>query len=169
VDKLVIVSMTEASEAWKQTACNNWASHLPLLRTCGWATRVLELGMGRYSTPTFLNSALFPFLDTLVSVESDRGWIQQSEDARHKIHIHPEPIEPFLDDFDLENFDLIFVDNSDKAERRIETLKYISSRQPRRASVLVHDWERYHAAVTGFRFGILDDRQLPHTALVWGR
>ncbi len=135
----------------------------------GDAESVLELGMGQYSTPMFLDREIFPFLTKLFSVESDPAWAKLTTDARHRVHILPEPIEPLLDTFDLEQFDLIFVDNSDSADRRVATLKYISSRRPLRARVLAHDWERYHDAVTGFRFGILDDRQMPQTALVWGR
>jgi hypothetical protein len=135
----------------------------------GDAKSVLELGMGRYSTPMFLDREIFPFLTRLVSIESDPAWAKPATDPRHEVHAYPEPIEPLLRTFDLEQFDLIFVDNSDSADRRIATLKYISSRRPLKAKVLVHDWERYHDAITGFSFCILDDRQLPHTALVWRR
>ena len=163
-----MTSMTDSLKAWHLTGLDPWASHLPLLRTCGWATNVLELGMGRYSTPTFLDRAVYPFLERLVSIESNPDWMRASDDPRHEVHAYPEPIEALLDTMDLDTFDLIFVDNSDKAESRIATLKYVCARRPHKAKVLIHDWERYHDAVTGFRFGILDDRQMPQTALVWG-
>lgn len=166
---MVITTFNEGIQAWKSTDCNRWASHLPLLYTCGSAASVLELGMGQYSTAAFLNRSIFPDLGRLVSIESNLDWIRESADLRHDVHAYPEPIESLLETMDLEAFDLIFVDNSDKAERRIATLKYISSRNPGHAKVLVHDWELYHEAVTGFRFGIVDDRQEPQTALVWGR
>lgn len=160
--------MIEELHRWKETGCDAWASHIPLLLMNRDVNSVLELGMGKYSTSLFLDKNLFPDLHNLVSVESNSDWAASSSDDRHHILLYPEPIEHLLDTLVFDDFDLIFVDNSDSADRRIATLKYVSSRRPSTSKVFVHDWERYHDAVTGYEYAIVDDRQLPHSALVWG-
>jgi hypothetical protein len=66
-----------------------FATHIPVL--VGVATLlevrcVLELGVGRYSTPLFLNRDVFPSLTQLDSLEDDPGW---AEDAAVLAHADP--------------------------------------------------------------------------------
>jgi hypothetical protein len=56
-------------------ASDPYASHLGLLTRIGpGITQVLELGAGQYSTPLFLDRAVYPDLKRLVSIEPDRKW-----------------------------------------------------------------------------------------------
>lgn len=155
-----------------QPVSDPYGTHLNILRAIGPGIKtVLELGGGVNSTPLFLDYNYYPNLEELVTVEQNRTWIpdQTWDDPRHRIVLHPEPIEPYLDTLNLNDFDLIFCDNSDKAESRENTLIYLSSRV-NRSLVVTHDWEResYREAGKGFRYSFVDDRQVPWSAILWG-
>ena len=146
-----------------------FATHIPLLKALGHEIEtVLELGAGIYSTSLFLNRLWYPQLRQLVSVEQKAEWIVEADDPRHQVLLTPEPIEPLLDTLDLDQFDLIFVDNSDSGERRCDTLRYVASRCGQ-SIVVAHDYDipSYCEAANGFSHGIIDDRQKPYTALLW--
>jgi hypothetical protein len=146
-----------------------FATHLNLLRLIGpGITSVLELGAGQFSTRTFLSRRYYPNLGELVTVEQDRKWVIAEDDPRHKIVICPEPIELFLEDVSLDAFDLIFVDNSLSLDRRCDTLKWVASHIGR-SLVVAHDFERteYQDASAGLTLILVDDRQVPWTALLW--
>jgi predicted O-methyltransferase YrrM len=146
-----------------------FATHIPLLKALGHEIEtVLELGAGIYSTSLFLNRLWYPQLRQLVSVEQKAEWIVEADDPRHQVLLTPEPIESLLDTLDLDQFDLIFVDNSDSGERRCDTLRYVASRCGQ-SIVVAHDYDipSYCEAATGFSHGIIDDRQKPYTALLW--
>ena len=148
---------------------NTFATHLNLLRIIGPGIRiVLELGGGEFSTPTFLNRRYYPDLHELVTVEQDKNWLINADDPRHKIAIVPEPIEPFLGiAVNLKGVDLIFVDNSLSLDRRCDTLKWVAGHVGR-SLVVVHDFEREESqqAVAGLTQILIDDRQVPWTALL---
>src|SRR6185436_14853749 len=60
---------------------NEYATHIPIL--VGIAQRftirrVLELGCGVFSTPTFLNTKVFMDLEQLHSYETDSSWFDKS-------------------------------------------------------------------------------------------
>jgi hypothetical protein len=146
-----------------------YGTHLNLLRAVGHGIKkVLELGAGIHSTAVFLDRNYYPDLESLVSVEQNPDWIVSPDDPRHTSHIVPEPIEEFIDTLDINTFDLILVDNSTFAERRCETLRYVANRVGR-SIVVAHDYERqdYAAAASEFTYAVVDDRQVPHTALLW--
>ncbi len=149
---------------------DRWGTHVNLLKVLGADVKtVLELGTGRWSTPLFLDRTYYPNLEELVSVENDVVWAEttRTDDPRHRMSVIPEPIEPFLDDMDFNKFDLVLIDNSSSPERRIDTIKYVSS-HPSRSMVVMHDFDYppYRDAVSGFGFALVDDRQLPWTALL---
>ncbi len=146
-----------------------FATHIPLLKALGREIEtVLELGAGAYSTSLFLDRLWYPRLRQLVSIEQKAEWIVEAGNPRHQVHLVPEPIEPFLDTLDLDQFNLIFVDNSDSGLRRCDTLRYVASRCSQ-SIVVAHDYDipSYCEAATGFAHGIIDDRQKPYTALLW--
>jgi hypothetical protein len=146
-----------------------FATHVPLLRAVGKGIKtVLELGAGEFSTRLFLDRTYYPDLVELVTVEQDRKWVVCHDDPRHKIAIVEEPIEPFLEMVDLSHVDLIFVDNSTSGERRCDTLRWVAAHAGR-SLVVAHDFDvpSYAEAAGGFEYCIVDDRQSPHTALLW--
>ena len=153
-----------------QPISDPYGTHLNVLRSIGKdVTSVLELGMGVYSTKMFLDKSVYPSLTRLLSIDHLDGWAEPSQDPRHTIVVQPEPIETFLDTLNLDSFDLIFVDNSDKASSREATLRYISEKAGK-SLVVTHDWEResYRDAGKGFKHVFVDDRQSPWTAILWG-
>ena len=57
---------------------DGWSSHIPILRTIAKKhkiERVLELGIGKYSTALFNDKEEFPDLIELVSVEDNPEWV----------------------------------------------------------------------------------------------
>lgn len=149
-----------------------YSTHLPILRALGpnGHRRILELGAGAFSTPLFLDRAVFPLVELVFSIEHDRAWAEQvqaaNSDPRLEMHVVPEPIEPFLDILDLSKFDLIFVDNSDKAERRVATIQWIAQHATNQVVVL-HDLERddYRDAAGGFRHLVVYCEHTPYTGV----
>ena len=148
---------------------STFATHVNLLKTLGPGIKtVLELGAGEFSTRLFLDRSFYPDLTELHTVEQDRNWVICQEDPRHKISIVPEPIEPFLNTLNFDDYDLIFADNSMLRERRCDTLRYVAS-HTNRSLVVSHDFEidMYREAAKGFDHTIIDDRQIPWTTLLW--
>ena len=146
-----------------------YGTHLNLLRALGSGIRtVLELGAGQFSTPLLLDRSAYPDLTELVTIESDPAWAAtcRTSDIRHALAVLPEPIEPYLAKLDLDSFDLILCDNSSSAAMRRETLKWLSVHIGR-SLVVAHDYDAYADACTGFDRAFIDDRQTPHTALLW--
>jgi hypothetical protein len=147
-----------------------FGTHLNLLRSLGRDIRsVLELGAGEFSTRLFLDKTYYPNLNELVTVEQRVSWVVADMDDRHRVIIEPEPIEPLLIGvLDMEDFDLIFCDNSTSGERRCETLRWLA-KNVERSLVVAHDFDvpSYREACAGFDHFIVDDRQSPWTALMW--
>jgi len=148
-----------------------FATHINLLRALGPGIKtVLELGTGEYSTGMFTDRRYYPDLQELISVESDKHWADTAQrgDRRQKVAFVPEPIESFLAQIPLEKVDLILCDNSASGERRCATLKWLSEHVGR-SLVVAHDYDvpSYAEACRGFDHVFVDDRQSPHTALLW--
>lgn len=163
--------LTLSNLLWSYKPVNDpYGTHLNILRAIGKGiTTVLELGAGQYSTPLFLDRSVYPDLTNLCTIEQNKDWVPSIDDPRHHIAIIPEPIENFLDTLTLDSYDLIFIDNSDKAESREATLRYIAEKAGR-SLIVTHDWEResYREAGKGFRYSLVDDRQVPWSAILWG-
>jgi len=154
-----------------------YASHLPLLVSIaglrGGVKRILELGPGLYSTPMFLNRDFFPQVTQVLSIEHYQPWadtvLAACADPRFDILVKPEPFEPYLDTLTLDEFDLIFVDNSDACVNRVATIEYLGERVTR-SLVVIHDFHHppYQAAARNFPNRIVDTRTgMPYTGLVW--
>jgi hypothetical protein len=152
-----------------------WSTHLPVLQVLGKGIhRVLELGAGMYSTSCFLDRTFYPDLNHLLSVEHDPAWAERIlariSDPRYQLIVAEEPIERALPTIiSLDQYDLILVDNSDKPERRVSTIRYVCSQNVGQAKVVFHDVERedYRAAITGFPNMIVHETLTPHTAVCW--
>src|SRR5690349_15789849 len=69
-----------------------WGSHLPVLkaigRICPHISHVVELGCGRYSTPTFLDKACYPNLTRLTSLENNETWAKQVQSCIADVRLH---------------------------------------------------------------------------------
>lgn len=156
---------------------NDYATHLPILIGLAGAIEiksVLELGCGEYSTPTFLNKFVFPSLIALESFETDQIWLDQVstlvvEDPRFSGRLVHGVMGQAIQRADLESYDLIFVDDSTSGEERASTIVAIATRQPKRALVVIHDFEiqAYRDAAKAFESRFIFKSFNPQTGIVW--
>lgn len=74
-----------------------------------------------------------------------------------------------VNSIDLEQFDLIFIDDSMTGEERCATIRIVAEKQPRRAVVVVHDFEHlpYRTASRPFRHRYRFTGLNPNTGLLW--
>jgi hypothetical protein len=135
--------------------------------------RVLELGCGNYSTKTFLNRAAFPHLQELRSLENDPLWARTmrlavANDSRCTITFTSGLIADAVSALDLEEFDLIFADDSTNAEQRAATITAISALRPQNPWLLIHDYEveDYQRAASAFKHRFAFKTYNPETAVV---
>jgi hypothetical protein len=149
-----------------------YASHMEFLLTVGKNARsVLELGCGKYSTPMFLNRFLFDQVEKVLSLENDPAWAleisQNYGDPRLQIVVMEWPLELYLSDINLDDYDLIFVDNGDMSER-VRAICYLADHVIH-SKVVIHDFEilDYRVAAKPFKHMILDGFRTPNTAMVW--
>ena len=156
-------------------AQNPYATHIPVL--IGLAAirpirRVLEFGCGHYSTKTFLKRAAFPDLEELQSVENDSRWAETmreavQDDARWNVTVVRGAMCAAVPEFDLEAFDLIFVDDSTNADDRAATIRALCG-LPANPWVVIHDYEvaEYRLASGGYKERFTFKAYNPHTGLV---
>ena len=112
----------------------DYGSHLPILKAVLRSTnpkRVLEYGAGEHSTSALL---AHPGVETVVSYEPDDEWKTKIR-AEHKGETRLRFTKS--KDHCPVNFDLIFIDDSEDANGRIETIEHVLS-QPH-PTVVIHD------------------------------
>ncbi len=154
-----------------------YSTHLPLLLGMARLLRVghvLELGSGRLSTPAFLNRAAFPDLHRLHSFENDPEWLRVVRDlVGSDPRVHLEQVAGKMAavprTLPLEEYDLIFIDDSMITEQRASTVSAVAERAPRRPIVVVHDFEtrEYQEAGRPFRHVYRFQLYLPNTGILW--
>ena len=139
---------------------DRYASHVRVLQALPSVIdvrRVLELGAGDYSTRVFLS---MPDLEQLTSIENDPEWAERAatDDVRHDMRLVSGPIALNLPP--LEDYDLVFIDDSTSAADRAGTIRAVLS-QPH-PPVVIHDCEvaEYAAAIGQCSY-------LPATAVVF--
>ena len=115
------------------------STHIPVLVSLGLTRhieRVLELGAGLYSTPTFLNRKVFPTLESLISFEDNPEWTIKVSKACIDDRL------TLVSEFpDLEkSYDLIFVDNATDLSVRAATIRKVCD-EVRDTLVVIHDAE----------------------------
>jgi hypothetical protein len=151
------------------------ATHLPVL--IGLARLlpircVLEFGSGSFSTNAFLNRSAFPDLEVLQSYENDATWYETvrqivKTDTRLTLAFLDGLMHSVIDAKAVQNYDLVFIDDSSNSYQRSATIRTIIAAQPKLA--VIHDFETfaYRRATKGsyrcYRFSAL----LPNTGVVW--
>src|ERR1051325_1354541 len=158
-------------------ASNDYATHIPIL--VGIAQRftirrVLELGCGPFSTPTFLNTEVFSDLEQLDSYETDHSWFDKSvtafaRDWRYRPHFVNGAMSASLNETELSRFDLIFVDDSTTVIERAETIRRLASRPSPTQLIAIHDFEisDYREAASTFEHQQIFRAFTPQTGVVW--
>jgi hypothetical protein len=156
-----------------------YTTHLPVL--IGLARlfsvrRVLEFGCGRFSTLTFLDRQAFPHLETLVSQETERDWMERvrtmtHSDPRVSFIFQPYSMAVGIHELDLDQFDLVFVDDSATIEDRAATIRAVMARPFAVPLVVFHDMENpfYQPLVNGYLDRFEFTAFTPNTWIVWGR
>ena len=156
---------------------NEYATHIPIL--VGIAQRftirrVLELGCGAFSTPTFLNPEVFIHLEQLHSYETDRSWYEKtltafSDDHRYQPRFVKGVMSAGLEDIEPGQFDLIFVDDSTSAVDRAETIQQLANRPWSGQLIVIHDFEirNYRDAASSVEHRQIFRAFTPQTGVVW--
>jgi hypothetical protein len=155
---------------------NPYATHVPVLVGLGSIRRierVLEFGCGHYSTHTFLRRSVFPDLKVLRSVENDATWAATirdavKDDARCTVTVVDGAMREAVSKFDLESFDLVFVDDSATAEERAATIRALASVMPANPWLVIHDYEveEYRRACAALKQRFTFKAYNPQTGLV---
>jgi hypothetical protein len=158
-------------------ATKDYATHLPILVGFGQHLRirkVLELGCGDFSSRTFLNSNVFAEVAELKSLETDLAWLQKistdlKSDTRFKPQFVSTSMAQGIEAIELDEFDLIFVDDSTSAEERRETIREIYRKKPVTCFVVIHDFEVpvYREAAKDFKYRYTFKSLTPQTGIVW--
>lgn len=147
-----------------------YATHLPVLKAIGAhlpIERVLEFGAGKYSTLTFLDTAIYPDLTSIVTVETDGHWRRiayewQVDEPR--LLVTPNTGDAWAV---WTSVDLIFIDDGHADIQRIATIEIISKTRPS-ALVVIHDFEHLpYQQAADFDHCWIYDRESPCTALLW--
>jgi len=156
-------------------ALNPYASHVPVLGLLGRTykvRRVLEFGSGRYSTTSFLNPELFPLLEELHSFETDPNWYHvmrefHRNDSRLTLTMTTERMSRVAERMDYSLYDLVFVDDSNTARLRFETIRAVAERCRAATLVVLHDYDNplYRLAAHSFRHRWVLRTVLPHTCV----
>ncbi len=177
-------TLMDGTLRWREApppADEGYGSHAGALRAIARALpvkTVVEYGSGRYSTPLFLDRGAFPDLERLLSVESDRSWIEDTRracgaDPRLELRwcpigaVHEYGADPA--DLVLIDCDTVEGDRHDYGPRLKLLAKYATD--PRAVVVVVHDsnFASIHPAVQAAPFAfkaVYVPPFGPHTAIL---
>lgn len=151
-----------------------YATHLPVLAALAKVypiRNVLELGAGPYSTSLFLNRVAFPSVETVTSFEDDPDWKEVvleavADDERLDLRMvdavrHSVPKS-------LEEYDLVFIDDSRTFSERSITVKAVREAHPT-GLVAIHDFEQrhYRAAASGYDHRHIFRTFTPQVGVCW--
>ena len=155
----------------------DYATHIPILLALARAVKVenvLELGCGDYSTLTFLDSSAFPSLVSLESLETDKAWLEKvaltvGDDSRFSARLVNSVMRSGIKQVDIDSYELVLVDDSSTSDERAGTIRAIADYHPKRAIVVIHDFEiqAYREAASGFLHQFIFKAFTPQTGVVW--
>lgn len=156
-----------------------YTTHLPILLTTRFlrpVRRILELGAGEHSTLAFLDRECFPELEALVSLETDPRWAERVQelaagDARLQLQVINGLMATAAAQQNLEQYDLLFLDDSRTVPDRTQTIATVTAMRPARALVVIHDFEvlEYRYAALQFRRSFRFTGINPAVGLLWNR
>jgi predicted O-methyltransferase YrrM len=136
--------------------------------------RVLEFGSGSYSTHTFLDRAAFPDLTQIDSFETDPVWLDELKgtadgDPRLRMHLIEGPMASAVPRIALDQYDLIFIDDSTDELSRATTIGEVAARAGRSSVVVIHDFETgsYRKAASRFPRRFAFTALNPNTGVCW--
>jgi len=123
---------------------NKYGSHVPLLHFIGKTfdiKLIVEFGLGKFSTPIFLNKDIFPSVEKLHSYETSKSWIRKIRktfsDSRHSItKISKEKDKLFNHKYPMD-IDLIFIDG--ESSHRVPCLNHFANTAK---MLIIHDYPK---------------------------
>jgi hypothetical protein len=134
---------------------------------------VVEFGSGTFSTLTFLDRAIFPSVESLVSFENDAVWYEKmkqlvSGDGRASIRQVTGPIASQVGSIAWNTVDLVFVDDSDEFGRAA-TVRELSKQRISGVAIILHDYEilRLRSATRMFERRYCFKPWNPQTCVLW--
>ena len=152
-----------------------YATHLPVLAALSAVVRpkvIVEFGSGTYSTLAFLDRAIFPTVESLVSLEDDSAWYEKmkqfvSADSRASLRLVASPVASQVRSIVWSAVDLIFVDDSEERGRAM-TLKELS-KHVSGTPVVLHDYNslRLRWATRPFERRYCFNIWNPQTGVLW--
>jgi len=153
------------------------SSHLPVLMTIGKIfpiKSVLEFGSGSFSTLMFLNRAIFPQLEKVISFETDPEWKQRvidgaGGDKRLEILLVDDDVAKAASKCNFSLFDLVFIDNGPSADARAATIREVAKRCHDSNLIVIHDFENlpYQQAARELPQRFFFDSHCPYTGFLW--
>lgn len=157
-----------------------FATHIPVLVGLSKIIQpslILELGCGEYSTPTFLNKETFPSLEKLDSIETDADWrsriLNMVDDQRLTIVMAEHTVSKALlkPETPLEQYDLVFVDDSITVEARASTIQTLATFTQIKGVIVIHDFQQpeYQQAASNFQRHYNCNALNPSTGIVWNQ
>jgi len=154
-----------------------YSSHIPVLIGISSIINIkniLELGSGSYSTGLFLNKKAYPNLERLDSYEDDLQWGRKiandfSKDQRLHLNIVNYPINQNLVNINYAQYDLIFIDDSQKSSDRAKTIKEICNNNLGNSILIIHDFEMdsYRKAAKKIKHYFTFSSYTPCTGVLW--
>jgi predicted O-methyltransferase YrrM len=149
---------------------HGFGSHLPVLKmvlALVKPRKVLELGTGYYSTPSFLHCET---VKQLVSLETDPEWAGRVEGSVDDTRLDLRSVTDVVKEMPpLSAFDLVFVDNGQSVHERVDAIRAVLGAASYPVAV-VHDAEYpdYRMAIAELAANsmIFDDPQ-HQTAVCW--
>lgn len=124
-----------------------FTTHLPILIGLSFyyeISSVLEFGSGLSSTVSFINKKSFPNINKITSYENNLEWYEKvkqkvSHDPRVSLIYKEGKISDCVKDEDIQNYDLVFIDDSMNLKDRSETIRNVIQKNPK--FVAIHDFE----------------------------
>jgi predicted O-methyltransferase YrrM len=134
--------------------------------------RVAEFGCGQFSTLSLTDRSAFPDLEVLHSFENDPQWLEEIRTrTAHDPRVEMSRVDGRMGDaaagVDVRDYDLVFIDDSKRAEDRAATIRAVWER--RAPLVAIHDFEvfAYRRAAAGYRKRYRFTSLLPNTGILW--
>lgn len=153
-------------------------SHIPVIVLMSLlfpVRKVLECGSGLISTLVFCDTKIYSEIEQFDSLEN--GSLNYannvcasmgSHKSGYKLHYSFVKMTKFVNNFDINLYDLVLLDDSDSLEDRAATI-YNVTKKANRPIILIHDFEQklYQQAVQSeFRKFVFDTVE-PFTAVLW--
>ena len=158
-------------------ASDPYVTHIPILLALSSLfrpQRILEIGSGLHSSPMFLDKTSFPTVSALHSIENDQEWARQvcavcASDGRFSMTTVDGPMSGYIGTASVNDYDMIFIDDSLTSEARSETIREVVQQNPPHSLIVIHDFQerQYQVAARGMQNTFVFDALVPQVGVLW--